>query len=458
MLKKNVKFLVGGIFLFSQLALLYGKVETTAHKNKWFTVVREGDVKNVAELALQKSSSLINVTDEKGRTALMIALDEGHYDLWRWLLDHGADHSLQDLQLQTALHWAAKKDNVDAAAELLLRKADYETRDSNGVTPLDYFPIERLHLVREKYLRAPTIYKNAKPSSEFIAQHVTALKKKGIIKISGLLTQQEIRQLKKDHKTFLSDMEAKIAQEKADFELGFGFLTAGVTTEGDKREINYDPTTKTVLSKDPFKYSEQLVRLCCNEQLLEIVNLYHGKPAYIQYGWAGHHFPGGKVGMTNASSFFSWHHDGYGKEVKMMLLVNDLDKSGRYMSYVLGSHDHIHPYKNFKYRLASTLNYCSTYLDEIKIYDATGKAGDIILFDPNGIHRGNVGKEKGRDTFMVAFTTDKAHMWGCTLPEGLMKKISFRFQNPFERMMSTKLVEPGEMLWSEVVTKPHLWV
>lgn len=64
------------------------------------------------------------------------------------------------------------------------------------------------------------------------------------------------------------------------------------------------------------------------------------------------------------------------------------------------------------------LAYCREALGrEPEIVQATGRAGDLILFDSNGAHRGNRrGDAPARDVFFLEYTSDPSDLWGGDLP------------------------------------------
>jgi hypothetical protein len=106
------------------------------------------------------------------------------------------------------------------------------------------------------------------------------------------------------------------------------------------------------------------------------------------------------------------------------------------MSYVVGSHTLFHPYRMF-FKNACDLSYCRRHLPNIEIYDATGKAGDIFLFDTNGAHRG-VRRETGsvRDVYLVEYNASTSNVWGGDVAPNL-DDVPLG-HNPFERMTAAR--------------------
>ncbi|EFY94395.2 Ankyrin repeat-containing domain protein [Metarhizium robertsii ARSEF 23] len=99
------------------------------------TAVRKGFC-TTAEVLLAVGGD-VDSTDLCGRTALLVAAENGHNAIVRLLLNYGANYELKDrIYSQTLLSWAAEKGNK-AIVELLLDKgADVKSKDEYGRTPL----------------------------------------------------------------------------------------------------------------------------------------------------------------------------------------------------------------------------------------------------------------------------------------------------------------------------------
>jgi ankyrin repeat protein len=90
----------------------------------------------IAKLLLEAGASP-NSTNEVGETPVMLAIQFGENNVLNLLLDHGADLTLRSHSRgYTALHLAASRENVSALRILLARKADVNSRDEFGNTPL----------------------------------------------------------------------------------------------------------------------------------------------------------------------------------------------------------------------------------------------------------------------------------------------------------------------------------
>ncbi|XP_032076727.1 LOW QUALITY PROTEIN: ankyrin repeat domain-containing protein 26-like [Thamnophis elegans] len=74
--------------------------------------------------------------DEEKRSPLMEAVECQQEFCAIYLLEHGADPNLKDIDNNTALHFAASNSSVSLAKYLLEKKADIEAQNKDGCTPL----------------------------------------------------------------------------------------------------------------------------------------------------------------------------------------------------------------------------------------------------------------------------------------------------------------------------------
>ncbi|MCO7263406.1 ankyrin repeat domain-containing protein [Dickeya zeae] len=80
----------------------------------------------------------LNIRDEKGYTAVILAAYHSHYDTVSLLLNHGADPCLQDSRGNTALMGAVFKGELKIANLLLNAKCSPDTRNNAGQTAAMY--------------------------------------------------------------------------------------------------------------------------------------------------------------------------------------------------------------------------------------------------------------------------------------------------------------------------------
>ncbi|PAA75698.1 hypothetical protein BOX15_Mlig025935g2 [Macrostomum lignano] len=78
------------------------------------------------------------VKDEIGRTALMLSVGSGHHEIASVMIDKGVDVNASDSSRNTALHYACKHEDSDASCvELLLKNGAQLQQNYNGETPVD---------------------------------------------------------------------------------------------------------------------------------------------------------------------------------------------------------------------------------------------------------------------------------------------------------------------------------
>lgn len=90
------------------------------------------------ERLFDKDDALKDAKDEDGQTALILAILEGHSDIAKMLVDHGADVDAQDIFGGTALIEASFHGCLDVAKMLVDHGADLNAREMNGDTALVY--------------------------------------------------------------------------------------------------------------------------------------------------------------------------------------------------------------------------------------------------------------------------------------------------------------------------------
>ncbi|KAG6468081.1 hypothetical protein ZIOFF_072649 [Zingiber officinale] len=84
--------------------------------------------------------SIRNLQDSEGRTALHWAVDRGHLDAVKTLLDNDAHVNAKDDEGQTPLHYAALCEREEIAKLLVSRHADPSMKDNFDSSPLDLGP------------------------------------------------------------------------------------------------------------------------------------------------------------------------------------------------------------------------------------------------------------------------------------------------------------------------------
>lgn len=144
---------------------------------------------------------------------------------------------------------------------------------------------------------------------------------------------------------------------------------------------NQGDTPGAYLRRIDFRQHPVFARLALDELLLAAVEAYYARPIYLAFSQVQRLNP---IEAYEARAF-QWHHDAKGKYVKAMWLLTDVPATGQRMSYILGSHR--------THRVFST--YRETRLTDGQarvsgsVFECAAPAGSVVIFDTNGIHRGN---------------------------------------------------------------------
>jgi ankyrin repeat protein len=105
-------------------------------RDYFFTAAREGRSDMLAEFI--NTHYDLNVQDEKGYTALILAAYHGHKELVEQLLKAGADPCVQDKRGNTALMGAIFKGEIAIAHRLVMAECSPDQRNNSGQTAAMY--------------------------------------------------------------------------------------------------------------------------------------------------------------------------------------------------------------------------------------------------------------------------------------------------------------------------------
>ena len=133
--KLGVPSRLQSLLLFNQTyGQVSGEEELSADEETLLDSSRRGNVQSL-ELLL-KSKMNVDVPDQSGNTALMLAAQGGHHECLQSLVNAGANVDLTNLQLDTALHFAVQSKDIHCVESLIEAGCDVNVQNQAGQTPL----------------------------------------------------------------------------------------------------------------------------------------------------------------------------------------------------------------------------------------------------------------------------------------------------------------------------------
>lgn len=348
----------------------------------------------------------------------------------------------------SSLHEAVGRGECLRAARLLADGADPARRDAAGHRALDpaFAGLDVLHRIRQEYQRLPLPPYDGADDPDPTLQ---ALSRDGIVHVPGLVPGEALRRLQSEFPRFVRRLRLT-----RHFRRG--------TPHYDERQY-WQPQHRSYVSNDALAHLPSLLAVCCDSSIPALAHRYLRKTAHLKRCYAMRYLASDS--MTRSQ--FHWHHDMEDKQMKAMVLLTDVDEEGQCMTYVRGSHRAFHPYERFL-RNDLDFDYCGGYLPRIDIVKATGRAGDVYLFDSNGMHRGNRSHTSLRDALFLEFTADRnaGNLWGTDLRRASVPPRVGEDGTlaPFlaARPKWLRAKEPGGKrrgsTWSNSLTEPSSWL
>ena len=403
---------------------------------------------------------------------LLNAIRKGDLNAIKSLIKKGADVNACDNQGNTALHYAVRSGPPELAAMLILNGADFHKPNRDGYLPFneEFVPPERLHEIRQRYLRLE-LDDDAKkgPLSAQTITYLKELRERGFVMIPELLDESTLEELQGDFNRIITEVDMQRANGK------------GVYKQYDE-EGGYRKAQKFYVTNNAFKYSERLVKVAACDLLCELARYYLAKPVHLRIAQAMRYesvrHPFLSLQRLKRLQFkrtkteqFNWHHDMEDKQFKVMILLTNVGWRDQYMRYAVGTHMLYHPYERFLQNELE-MEYCkqATGNRKLEIVNTTGKAGDAFVFDTNGMHAAKRSSGKVRDTFFLGYSGNTQNLWGADVSEEakryvLEKDWSYLGNNPFENILSVpKKWEIPENLqrtsptWITKLYQPETWV
>ncbi len=125
----------------------------------------------------------------------------------------------------------------------------------------------------------------------------------------------------------------------------------------------------------------------------------------------------GPTAPDDRRGFAGWHHDARGQKLNAILLVDDVGVDGSATVVIAGSHRLVYSkarrLRNFLSD-AEVEQLCEQSGFEESV--AAGRAGSIVFFDSQALHRGRRSQHR-RDAFQVNLMTKRSHLWRHEIPQ-----------------------------------------
>lgn len=210
------------------------------------------------------------------------------------------------------------------------------------------------------------IWAHIKLKPQFKSKILKELDKKGISVIPDFFNSDQIERLKCDVVEILSRTDLNIYKDE---------------TYSDTRGFGAN------------WFSDAINEFCINKEILDILETYEGHRMGLKFTMANHLIP--KAG--NKGSGGGWHRDSpRRKQTKAIVYLTDVNNTNGPFQYIKGTHK---PFDVLKHRLLGHLELNQKRITEeevrsilkssrYSVTEVTGKAGDLVLVDTRGIHRG----------------------------------------------------------------------
>ncbi len=122
---------------------------------------------NYMDIARKKGLS-INTNDELGNTPLINAINLGHHEEIKYLLQNGANPNKCNKDNQTPLHHACINGDIDSIEMLLNVYAYPNVKDVNGMLPFDYLDEGLKEVLTEKFNDQDILYQESGITSSYV--------------------------------------------------------------------------------------------------------------------------------------------------------------------------------------------------------------------------------------------------------------------------------------------------
>jgi ectoine hydroxylase-related dioxygenase (phytanoyl-CoA dioxygenase family) len=148
-----------------------------------------------------------------------------------------------------------------------------------------------------------------------------------------------------------------------------------------------------------------------------------------------------------------WHHDRVGRRLKLFVFLHHVDEASRPTIYAAGSH--IRQLRTNTYRSSRVPEKSISHYELVPL---TGKKGDAVLFDTNGIHRASYEASNVSRDVMVFEWGSRAKGQALSrygLPIGIMKELFPLSLQPEQTLMDTNELQRNAEYFQYGIREPR---
>lgn len=231
----------------------------------------------------------------------------------------------------------------------------------------------KLSLQRMQY-ETPNVFAPSVPMSERAAKMLDELRRNGVIRINSPALDHAAKGIQEKYFNSIESMGHEEAERQLKSRDSRLFIRNMITPE--RRELFHNGGCD-LQSHISFKEPALAPVLFDADLSAVIYNYYKRQPYFRNQPLLSKIFYEGK-GAPFENGL--WHTD-HLHQLSYMFLVSDVAEDGTRMHYALGS--------NRKYWPPGTYSEADVKNGGYTVFDLTGKAGTLYLFDAGGLHRGN---------------------------------------------------------------------
>lgn len=178
----------------------------------------------------------------------------------------------------------------------------------------------------------------------------------------------------------------------------------------------YEDTKEVVVPAKLMQESLLFSRMALDPFLLALANIYWGKQVRLVQSIGLRYEPF----ETEDYGPNQWHHDAKGKQVKIYVLMTDLDENGQCVQIIPKSQGHLKfttSYEASRYTKGEALKFGEPV-------QLTGKAGTILIFDTDCLHRATRRNTYRRDIWNFTYHyIDNAHRTKVCFNQGALEQL-----------------------------------